>query len=138
MPPSLRISPNFQRPRTSRLEVHATGRGLFYACRSCGHLAVTFREGKQKNGYTPFLCPQSINSKNHICLCYEERKHSNAMTAATPSRPSTSNGKQRHIPSRCPAPSVVAATPCQSPCSLLWRKGYTGRFGNKSTINNEK
>ena len=53
------------------------------------------------------------------------------MTAATPSRLSTSNGKQRHIPSRCPAPSVAAATPCQSPCSLLWRKGHTGRFGTK-------
>ena len=43
-----------------------TGRGLFHACRSYGHLAVTFREGKHKNGVTPFLCPQSINSKNHI------------------------------------------------------------------------
>ena len=52
----------FPRQSTSRLEVHATGRGLFYACRSYGHLAVTFREGKQKNGVTPFLCPQSINS----------------------------------------------------------------------------
>ena len=76
--------------------------------------------------------------KNHICLCYEERKHSNATTAVTLSRPSISNGKQRYIPSRCPAPTAAAATLCQSPSSLLWRKGYTGRYGNKSTIINEK
>ena len=69
--------------------------------------------------------------KNHICLCYEERKHSNATTAATLSRPSTSNGKPRSIPNRCLAPSVAAATPCQSPCSPLWRKGHTRKFGNK-------
>ena len=74
--------------------------------------------------------------KNHICLCYEERKHSNATTAATLSRPSTSNGKPRHIPNRCPAPSVAAATPSQSPCSPFSPKEYIERFGKKSTTVN--
>ena len=53
------------------------------------------------------------------------------MTAATFSRPSTSNGKPRPIPSRCPAPNVAASTPCQNPCSLLCRKGHTERYGKK-------
>ena len=61
---SLRISPNFQRQRTSRVEVHVNRAWAVLCCRSYGHLAVTFREGKQKNGVTPFLYPQSINSKN--------------------------------------------------------------------------
>ena len=84
----------------------------------------------QQAGIRIHSCILSI-PKNHICLCYEERKHSNAMTVATSSRPSTSNGKQRYIPSRCVAPSVAAATPCQSPCSPLWIKGSTERFGKK-------
>ena len=72
--------------------------------------------------------------KNHICLCYEERKHSIATTAATLSRPSTSNGKPRPIPSRCPAPSVAAATPCQSPCSLYGEKGIQEDMGTNGEI----
>ena len=88
----------------------------------------------QQAGIRIHSCILSI-TKNHICLCYEERKHSNAMTAATPSRPSTSNGEQRHIPSRCPAPNVTAATPCQSPCSTLWKKRHTGRYGKRWSDN---
>ena len=89
----------------------------------------------QQAGIRIHSCILSI-TKNHICLCYEERKHSNAMTVATSSRPSISNGKQRYIPSRCPVPTVAAATLCQSPCSPFSPKEYIERFGKKSTTVN--
>ena len=81
----------------------------------------------QQAGIRIHSCILSI-TKNHICLCYEERKHSNAMTVATSSRPSISNGKQRYIPSRCPVPTVAAATLCQSPCSTgIWNITFNKR-----------
>ena len=89
----------------------------------------------QQAGIRIHSCILSI-TKNHICLCYEERKHSNAMTVATSLRPSISNGKQRYIPSRCPVPTAAAATLCQSPCSPFSPKEYIERFGKKSTTVN--
>ena len=60
------------------------------------------------------------------------------MSAVTHSGPWTSNGKPRYIPCRCPAPTVAAATLCQSPCSPFSPKGYIARYGKKLIINNEK
>ena len=60
------------------------------------------------------------------------------MSAVTHSVPWTSNGKPRYIPCRCPAPTVAAATLCQSPCSPFSPKGYIARYGKKLIINNEK